>query len=88
MSDHPPTPQRQHLPPGYRITTYPQLVTLLNNTRTDHAITTRDLAHLTGLSQAGLAQNLRGQHHLGGGRLLRVVDALGFDLALIPREDA
>jgi DNA-binding XRE family transcriptional regulator len=80
-------PGRQHLT-GYRLRDYDHFIATLCESRRDRDITQDQIAAHMGLSQATVGRILDGD----GGRTLwrafALANALGYDLALIPREDA
>jgi transcriptional regulator with XRE-family HTH domain len=51
-------------------------------------LTQRALAAQIGVEQSRICGYERGTHVPSSGSLLRVAHALGYDLALVPREDA
>lgn len=91
MTDQPPAadgvPGRQHLT-GYRLRGYNDLIARLGASRRSQRISLRQLAERTDCSAATLSENLRGLHRMDALTALQAADALGYDLALIPREDA
>lgn len=66
---------------------YSQIITTLATARESRGVSLRQLAERTDCARATLSENLRGRHRMDALTLLQVADALGYDLALIPRED-
>lgn len=79
-------PGRQQLT-GYRLRDYNDLIARLDRSRESQRITLRALAERTDCSAATLSENLRGLHRMDALTALQLANALGYDLALIPREE-
>jgi DNA-binding XRE family transcriptional regulator len=60
----------------------------LRRMRQDAALTQRDLGHNAGITHTTISLIERGSYGTTLHTLLRLAHALGYDLALIPREDA
>jgi transcriptional regulator with XRE-family HTH domain len=74
---------------GYRMRDYDQLIAALAASREAQHMTMRKLAeqaHYAG--HASVSYVLRGEFDASGRRLFDLAFALGYDLALVPREDA
>jgi transcriptional regulator with XRE-family HTH domain len=80
-------PGRQHLT-GYRLRNYDHAIAVIDRARESRGLSINQLAGRVGLSGQSMSWNLRGKHRMDGRNLLAAFDALGYDLALIPREDA
>lgn len=80
-------PGRERLS-GWRLRDYDAAVAVLAQARTSQGLSLADVARRTGGSRGSLSEALRGKHELGGWRLFNLVDALGYNLALIPRGPA
>lgn len=65
-----------------------QLPGILDELRTMLQMRQRDLAEASGYGQSQISEWLRGIRSLDTSSLIRVAHALGYDLALIPREEA
>jgi len=79
-------PGRQHLT-GHRLRDYDHAIALLCESRLSQGLSQDQVAERVGLSQTAVGRILDG---IGGRtlwRLFAIADALGYDLALIPRED-
>jgi len=83
MSDQ---PGRQQLH-GYVMRDYDETIATLAAARKSQGVSLRQLATRTDCAPGTLSENLRGLHRMDALTLLQVADALGYDLALIPRED-
>lgn len=66
---------------------YDQAIATLAAARESQGVSLRQLAEHTDCARATLSENLRGRHRMDALTLLQVADALGLDVALIPRED-
>jgi transcriptional regulator with XRE-family HTH domain len=84
MSDK---PGRQQLT-GYVLRDYGHAIAVLGRARESRGVTIAQLAAHVGTTAQTLSWNLRGKHRMDAHNLLAAFDALGYDLALIPREDA
>lgn len=71
---------------GWRLRDYDHAVTVLTAARHHRGITLRELAAAAGCTGSTLSRGLRGVHRVDAHTLLAVADALGFDVALIPRD--
>lgn len=81
-------PGRQQLS-GYVIRDYEQLVATLARSRETQNITFAEVAHRMGRTYLQQVFNwLNGGSECRARRLFALADALGYDLALIPREEA
>jgi transcriptional regulator with XRE-family HTH domain len=69
-------------------TTHTQLITQLRDARTAQGLSQLDLAVLASTHQSTIGSAESGRRPAGLITLIRLADALGYDLALIPREDA
>lgn len=67
---------------------YSQIITTLADARDAQGVSLSQLAERTDCCRSTLSENLRSQHRMDALTLLQVADALGYDLALVPREDA
>jgi transcriptional regulator with XRE-family HTH domain len=72
---------------GYLMRDYEHLVATLAASRDSQGISLRALAEHTGCGPATLSENLRGIHRMDALTAVQVAQALGYDLALIPRKD-
>ena len=77
----------QHLT-GYPLRDYDDLITRLGRSRESKRISQRELAIALDASQSSISDWLAGKTDPHGPRLVALADALGYDLALIPRKDA
>jgi transcriptional regulator with XRE-family HTH domain len=69
------------------VRSYEELVAELAASRNNMGISQRKLARATGISQPSVCNALLGTHELRAQRLFALAHALGYDLALVPRED-
>jgi transcriptional regulator with XRE-family HTH domain len=67
---------------------YDQVINTLAAARQSQGVSLRQLAERTDCARATLAENLRGRHRMDALTLLQAAHALGYDLALVPREEA
>jgi len=72
---------------GYRLTGYNHALLALAEAIDDQRLTRKDLAKPLGIGAQTLSNGLRGRHRMDGRILFGLADQLGYDLALIPRED-
>lgn len=84
MSDK---PGRQQLS-GYVMRDYDHAITTLGQALDNRGLSQRELARHTRLHQPQISMWLLGKSQPLAGNLFALADALGYDLALIPREDA
>ena len=81
-------PGRQHLT-GYRLVGYNDAIAKLAASRESQGITYAEVANRMGRTYLQQVFNwLRGGAECRASRFFALADALGYDLALIPREDA
>lgn len=67
---------------------YDDAIATLAASRESQGLSLADVVHHAKGSRGSLSEALRGKHELGGARLFALADALGYDLALIPREES
>jgi transcriptional regulator with XRE-family HTH domain len=72
---------------GYLVAGYDDLVTGLTEKRIEKGLTMEEIARRTGWSAATVSRVLAGVRQAPGRKLFDLLHALGYDLALIPRED-
>jgi transcriptional regulator with XRE-family HTH domain len=73
---------------AYALRDYRQLIAHLDSAREDQELTRTQLADETpGVSRSQVTEWLNLKHEAGGSKLFALANALGYDLALIPRED-
>jgi transcriptional regulator with XRE-family HTH domain len=75
-------------PRAYRLRDYHHALRTLDAIRDDRDATYADIAAVIGAGRGEVGAWLRGTRMPGGRRLVEIAAALGYDLALIPREDA
>lgn len=80
-------PGIQHLC-GYRLRDYDDLIAMLVRSREIQDVSQRALAARLGVSQAAVSRWLGGMRTGNADVPFDLADALGYDLALIPREDS
>lgn len=66
---------------------YGHVIATLAGARESQGRSLAELAERTDCGRSTLSVNLRGLHRMDAVTLLQLADALGYDLALIPRED-
>lgn len=71
---------------GYVVRDYDDLIARLRASREGQGISLRQLAEHADCSAATLSENLRSLHRMDALTALQLADALGYDLALIPKE--
>jgi transcriptional regulator with XRE-family HTH domain len=81
------TPDRQHLT-GYVMRDYDNLIATLAASRESQGVSVREIARRMHGSTTYMYDVLHGRKQLGGSRVVALADALGYDLALVPREEA
>lgn len=81
-----PTPGPEPLH-GYRLRDYDDLIATLAQSRDSQGIAVAELARQLGASVSQVRRWLAGEWPMVGSLGLRMADALGYDLALIPREE-
>jgi transcriptional regulator with XRE-family HTH domain len=67
---------------------YETMVAVLAEFRRIQGVSLRRIAEQADCSPATLSENLRNLHRMDALTLIQTARALGYDLALIPREDA
>lgn len=72
---------------GYVVRDYDDLIARLGESRRSQGIPLRQIAEHTDCSAATLSENLRSLHRMDALTALQLADVLGYDLALIPREE-
>jgi transcriptional regulator with XRE-family HTH domain len=78
-----------HPEKAYLISGYQQLMAHFDHAREDQGLTRQQLADETpGVSRSQVVEWLNGKHESRGSNLFALANALGYDLALIPREGA
>jgi transcriptional regulator with XRE-family HTH domain len=78
-----------HPTKAYLLRDYTQLMAHLDHAREDQGLTRQQLADETpGVSRSQVTEWLNGKHEAGGSKAFALANALGYDLALIPREGA
>lgn len=80
-------PGRQQLS-GYVMASYNHAIATLGAARESQGISQNALGRRAGWAPATVSNALTGEHEVRGSRLFELADALGYDLALIPTEDA
>ena len=83
MSD---TPGRQQLS-GYVMRDYDQAIATLRRSWISQGLTQQEIADRIGGARHRISTTLSGESEAPSRRLFALADALGYDLALIPRED-
>jgi transcriptional regulator with XRE-family HTH domain len=73
---------------GYRLRDYDDLIVRLRNSRNSRRISQAALGRRVFRSQPAISNYEGGTRIADGAALFDIADALGCDLALIPREDA
>jgi len=73
---------------GYVMRDYEQLTSTLYRSRESQRLTLAEVAARIGCHLQAVSVLLRGDQEARGRRLFDLVHAVGYDLALIPREDA
>lgn len=73
---------------GYVMPSYRHALAVLVQAFEAEGIPQRDLCERLGWAPASVHDALRGVHEVRSGRLFELAQALGYDLALVPREDA
>jgi transcriptional regulator with XRE-family HTH domain len=73
---------------GWRMRDYDHLCSALYASRLRQALTLAEVAERLGGHLQHVSRSLRGDDEMRGRRLFALADALGYDLALVPREDA
>lgn len=72
---------------GYRLRDYDELLATLRRAWIDQRLRQADTAAYVDCTRSQIANILRGRSETPGRRLLDLIHAHGYDLALIPRED-
>lgn len=80
-------PGRQQLS-GHLVRDYQHLIASLDAYRRSQRHTKADVARRIPIDRASVSRWLSGQNEPYGGRLVELVHAAGYDLALVPREEA
>ncbi len=80
-------PGRQQLS-GYVMRDYEHLIATLCAARDRQGLTNADVARRIGIDRASVSRWLTGVSVPLGTRLIQLVDAIGLDHALIPREES
>lgn len=75
-------------PRAYRLRDYDDTLATLAQIRDDRGITYAAIAADLGVDRSDIAKWLHGERRPLAHRLVELAQALGYDLALIPREDA
>jgi hypothetical protein len=73
---------------GYRLRDYDHAIATLAESRRSRALTLATVAGRLGWRPNQVSALLRGYHEARGSRFFALADALGYDLALVPRRDA
>jgi len=73
---------------GYALDDYQDAITRLRWLRENQRLSTRRVEELGGPGYSTISEAETGAHSMGASALFAYARALGYDLALIPREDA
>lgn len=77
-----------HPAKAYLLRDYEQFMAHLAHAREDNGLSQTDLAKMLGITFGAIAHWEHGRRAVPGRQLFALANALGYDLALIPREDA